>query len=92
MVGIVVDRNLISVSTYYERNLTMKAFVSFLSMTPVLTLASSHDLTLYNAQRYGAEFKFVLRVIDNDGFPVAVLIKCPDRKKAKTVENGKRQP
>ena len=49
----------------------MKALISFLIVTPMVALALDSDLTLYNAQRYGAEAKFVLRVVDYRGFPVA---------------------
>ena len=49
----------------------MKARVLSLFVAPVVALASNLDLTLYNAQRYGAAVKFVLRVIDQDGLPVA---------------------
>ena len=49
----------------------MKALISFLIVTPMVALALDPDLTLYNAQRYGAEAKFVLRVVDYRGFPVA---------------------
>ena len=49
----------------------MKKIISFLIVVPVAALASDVDLTLYNAQRYGAEAHFVLRVVDHGGFPVA---------------------
>ena len=49
----------------------MKKNVLSLIAASVVVSASALDLTLYNAQRFGAEAKFVLRVIDQDGVPVA---------------------
>ena len=48
----------------------MKKIVLSLIAAPAVAFSSGLDLTLYNAQRYGAEAKFVLRVVDQDGVPV----------------------
>ena len=49
----------------------MKVFVFTLLIVPTVVLAVAPDLTLYNAQRHGANVKFILRVIDQDGRPVS---------------------
>ena len=49
----------------------MKSIVFSLFAAPAVALAINPDLTLCNAQRYGAEAKMILRVIDQDGLPVA---------------------
>ena len=51
--------------------ITMKSIVFSLIVAPAVALAMGRDLTLYNAQRYGAEAKIILCVIDQDGHPVA---------------------
>lgn len=49
----------------------MKSILFSLIAAPVAAFAVGPDLTLYNAQRHGAEAKIILRVIDQDGLPVA---------------------
>ena len=48
----------------------MKLFFLFLSVAPVIAFAANLDLSLYNARKYGAEVKIILRVVDQDGVPV----------------------
>ena len=49
----------------------MKTMIFTLIVAPAVAFAIGPDLTLYNAQRKGAEAKFILRVTDQDGKPVA---------------------
>ena len=48
----------------------MKSMIFSLIAAPAAAFAVGPDLTLYNAQRHGAEAKIILRVIDQDGIPV----------------------
>jgi hypothetical protein len=49
----------------------MKSIIFSLIAAPAIALAIGPDLTLCNAQRSGAEAKTSLRVLDQDGHPVA---------------------
>ena len=49
----------------------MKTMIFSLIVAPAVAFAVGPDLTLYNAQRKGAEAKISLRVTDQDGESVA---------------------
>ena len=49
----------------------MKTMIFSLIVAPAVAFAVGPDLTLYNAQRKGAEAKIILRVTDQDGESVA---------------------
>ncbi len=49
----------------------MKLMFLLVSVISAVALADNPDLLLYNALRHGAEVKIILRVVDQDGIPVA---------------------